>query len=187
MAGKFSENLRRIMMERSINQVELSKKSGISQPVISRYWNEDERGKLPSLKNLLALARALNCTVDELTGSEGVNIEKQKTYLSRKLQELLEVQKRTQTELADFANIGQGLVADHIRMRAYPKIDLLIKYAKFFRISLFELTGIEEFKKIDLGQELTENEKVFLESYDRLKEDEKALIINMMKKLLNEK
>ena len=69
-----------------------------------------------------------------------------KEHLSKKMLELLTIQGRTQVELADFAGVQQGLVADHIRGKAYPKLKLLIKYAKFFRVSLYELTGIAELK-----------------------------------------
>ena len=76
--GKFSENLARIMSERGMNQVELAKKSGISQPRISGYLNESKYAKFPSLKNLVALARALNCTLEELTSFESLRgIEKE--------------------------------------------------------------------------------------------------------------
>lgn len=65
-----AKNLARIMAERRVNQVELAKKSGIKQPLISSYLNESRYARFPSLKNLIALARALKCTLDELTGLE---------------------------------------------------------------------------------------------------------------------
>lgn len=76
--GKFSENLARIMREKDINQVELSKKSGVSQPRISGYLHESKWARVPNLKNLIALARALNCSLETLTGLESLEgIEKE--------------------------------------------------------------------------------------------------------------
>jgi len=61
-------NLAKLMKDRGLNQVELAKKSGISQPLISNYLIQSPRGKQPTLRNLLALQRALGCTLEELTG-----------------------------------------------------------------------------------------------------------------------
>jgi len=49
------------------------------------------------------------------------------------------------------------------------------------------LTGIEEFKGLNLGVDLTDREKDFIESFERLPDDDKSLIVKMMKKLLNER
>jgi transcriptional regulator with XRE-family HTH domain len=66
--SKLSQNLRRLMELRGMNQVELSKKSGVDRVLISNYLRESKAGKYPSLQNLLKLAKALNCTLEELTG-----------------------------------------------------------------------------------------------------------------------
>lgn len=63
-----AENLAKYMAERGLNQVELAKKSGIKQQLISSYLNESSYAKFPSLNNLIALARALKCSLEELTG-----------------------------------------------------------------------------------------------------------------------
>lgn len=76
--AKFSINLARIMREGDINQVELAKKSGISQPRISGYLSESKYAKFPSLKNLIKLARALHVSLEELTGLESLRGMEQK-------------------------------------------------------------------------------------------------------------
>nr|MBN2277327.1 helix-turn-helix transcriptional regulator [candidate division Zixibacteria bacterium] len=63
---KLSENLRRLMDEKGLNQPELSRKSGIDQPNISRYLNRHPEGKTPTLKHLVKLADALDVSLDEL-------------------------------------------------------------------------------------------------------------------------
>jgi len=70
--GKFSENLARLMAEKGVSQVALAKRSGIKQPLISHYLHESKHAKFPSLKNLIALARALRCSLDELVGIEDI-------------------------------------------------------------------------------------------------------------------
>lgn len=60
---KFNENLRRIRRAKDITQESLSEKTGIHQTHISHY----ERGeRKPSFDNLMSLANALECTIDEL-------------------------------------------------------------------------------------------------------------------------
>ncbi len=54
--GKFSENLRDIMLKKGMNQKELAEKAGIKRPLISYYLNESKFAKYPSLKTLIALA-----------------------------------------------------------------------------------------------------------------------------------
>lgn len=74
-----------------------------------------------------------------------------KEYLSRRLYDLLASQSRTQVQLAEYCRISQGLVANHLSLRknGYPKIEILIKYARFFRVTLYELTGNSMFKGIE--------------------------------------
>ena len=66
----FSQNLARMMAERGINQPELAHLSGVDQSLISRYLRSDKKAKLPNLNNLVALAKALNCTLENLAGVE---------------------------------------------------------------------------------------------------------------------
>ena len=66
----FSSNLSRIMAERGLNQPELARLSGVDQSLISRYLRGNARAKCPSINNLVALAKALNCSLERLVGLE---------------------------------------------------------------------------------------------------------------------
>lgn len=68
----FRNNLRRIMAARGITTVELAKKSGVHYVQVNGYLKAAAKGKFPSLRNLIALARALNCSLEELTGLENL-------------------------------------------------------------------------------------------------------------------
>lgn len=64
---KFSDILKQLMKESSVNQVKLSKDIGVSQSAISAWLlNKKE----PSITSLWLLADYFNCTVDELIGRE---------------------------------------------------------------------------------------------------------------------
>lgn len=75
---KFSENLQDIMAEKGFTVSQLAKKAGIEYVLIWRWLKEDHRGKLPCLKNLIALACALRVSLEELTSLESLkSIEKE--------------------------------------------------------------------------------------------------------------
>lgn len=66
------------MASRGLSATELAKMSGVHYVLIRSYLRGDRKqGKFPSLKSLIALARALKCSLEDLTGLESLrNIEK---------------------------------------------------------------------------------------------------------------
>lgn len=70
--SKFRDNLRKLMEIYGLNQVELAKKAGVDQSLISQHLSGHPNVQTPSLKTLIALARALNVTLEELTGVESL-------------------------------------------------------------------------------------------------------------------
>lgn len=105
-----------------------------------------------------------------------------KAYLAGKLVEFLNQTGAIQQELADFAGIGQGLVADHIRQKSFPKIAVLLKYRDFFTrklaraVTLYELTNDSIFKGIEkeanaIG-DLTAEERAVVDAYNALPDDD---------------
>lgn len=59
------ENIRKKRLEYDIEQQELAKRIGVSKMMISYY----ESGmRVPSVANLVGIADALHCSVDELLG-----------------------------------------------------------------------------------------------------------------------
>ena len=61
----FSENLKQLMTEASINQVKLSKEIRIAQSAISAWLSGK---KEPSIESLWLLADFFVCSIDELVG-----------------------------------------------------------------------------------------------------------------------
>lgn len=67
---EFARKLKRRMSAKNITQKELSEMTGITQPALSNYF----RGKTaPSGYNISKIARALKCSVSELT--EVIDVE----------------------------------------------------------------------------------------------------------------
>lgn len=65
MKKKLSK-LRQVRLEAGLSQEDLSKLSGVGRTTIVRIEGEDKGALNATLKNLLRLAVALHCTVDDL-------------------------------------------------------------------------------------------------------------------------
>lgn len=59
----FAARLRKMMIKKGMNQMELADASGISQSSIAQYLNTN---RVPTALNLVYIADALECTRDEL-------------------------------------------------------------------------------------------------------------------------
>lgn len=60
--------IRRQRQKRKMTQTELAEKIGVRQAAISEYESGE---KIPGVENLIRLADALNCSLDELCEREG--------------------------------------------------------------------------------------------------------------------
>ncbi len=67
MGTEFKNNLKFLRQERGIGQVELAKKIGVSNGIIS-LWENGLRE--PSLASLVSIALFFNVSLDELVGME---------------------------------------------------------------------------------------------------------------------
>lgn len=63
LARQLAESLRRIRREADLNQTEMAKRLGISQPTLNRL---ESAGQNTTLKTLGQLCRALNCELGDL-------------------------------------------------------------------------------------------------------------------------
>lgn len=59
----FADNLRDIMKDIGINQIELAHESGLDKTTISRYLKKQ---RMPSLKAVVNICYVLNCRLDDL-------------------------------------------------------------------------------------------------------------------------
>ncbi len=107
-----------------------------------------------------------------------IDMDGRKAHLAKKLVSLLAESGQSQTELARFCGVAQGLIADHIREKAFPKIDLLIAYSDFFtkhlgrEITLFELTGIEALKGYTKKPEISSAAKEAGSIFEQIPDDD---------------
>ena len=59
----FGDNLKEMLEEEKITQMDLSKKTGLSIVTINRYINKQQ---MPTIKAVLSISYALNCNVSDL-------------------------------------------------------------------------------------------------------------------------
>lgn len=100
---------------------------------------------------------------------------------SETVKELRLKHRMTQDELAARVNLTQNSVSAWERRGAVPPMEILTKLSKIFNVSIdYLLTG-----KKSNARECTFEELQLLEKYDRLTNDQKILIQNLLTELAN--
>jgi len=96
---------------------------------------------------------------------------------SIRLQKLMEKRQINQSDLSRYTGVSQQAISFYLSGKVEPQsIEILYKLSKYFRVSLFELTGLESLKGIEkdvnaIG-ELSAEEKAVLEAYNSLPDDD---------------
>lgn len=101
--------LAEFMEKRGMSGRELSKKSGVHYVQIMGYLRIDpKQGKLPSIENLIKIARALRVSLEELTGME----------IAKGIEKRLADNPKLTEKAERFAEAYNGLPADDWRRKA---------------------------------------------------------------------
>lgn len=66
----FAESCKRVIDQRGITQRQLAEQLGVTEATVSRYVTPAPKGRVPNLESLVALAQALNVSLDTLVGVE---------------------------------------------------------------------------------------------------------------------
>jgi len=103
-----------------------------------------------------------------------VNREQNTKYFALKLHELMQRTGTTQVVLAKNIGVVQQVISQYLHQTAYPKIEVLLRLAAYFRVSLYELTGIEKLKDYEKKPtpELSKMDQELLEAYNKLADDD---------------
>lgn len=92
------------------------------------------------------------------------------------IKELRKERGMTQKELADEIGVSQGAVFFWEKEINEPTAGVLIKMAKFFGVSVDEILSVEKIPKSELPKE-----KLILEYFSRLTEEQQETIIKLIK------
>jgi len=97
-------------------------------------------------------------------------------YFTRKLSELMARNGTTQVDLAKKLGIKQPSVSQFLNGKAYPSTLTLIRMARIFRATLYEMTNLDSLKDVEVGggksPELTPEQKRVLNAYIKLDDDD---------------
>lgn len=127
--------LSELLEEKGMKQADLSRITGIPTSLISNYLNGI---KSPSLSNAVALATALNVTVDDLAGlsSDDVPSFKDKgLMIGDKIKNLRKASNMTQLDLAKKLGVTRTVISNWEANINKPNIDLVANMCKTFCVS----------------------------------------------------
>ena len=132
----FAENLKKVMDQKGITSAALARKSGFSKGAVSQWRNGIYT---PSHENMLVLAEALQCDIEELTGNvkatEPIPGKTNKVTLT--VEEAAKLMHKRQTYVA------QGLQEGRPGFEFGSAVKTSGKWSYFISVTKFtEITGI---------------------------------------------
>lgn len=104
----FGENIRKLRKDSGLTQKQLADRAGFSPSILSEY--ENDQVEIPAGR-LVAIARALNATLYDLTGYAGPvdPAEVQRRLRSADLEQLITALREKMEEHPDQASVERGL------------------------------------------------------------------------------
>lgn len=129
------------------NQSEFSSLLGIPQSTLSSY----ESGTMkPSVDAAINIANTCNVTMDWLCGRDANNSER-RYYFPSRFRQLRHNKPRTVSfdELSEELNIPKPMLIDYEQGTIRPSIDVVLKLAERFGVSVDWLCGIDNIKYIE--------------------------------------
>ena len=109
-----------------------------------------------------------------------------KKIFSKNLKWYLELKGITQKDLAQYLGVNPSSVNDWIKEKKYPRIDKIEMIARYFGVlksDLIEDKGIN--KNLPQPQTLTEGEEMLLELFRKVPDEDKQMVLNMVRVALN--
>lgn len=127
--------LAELLEEKGMKQADLSRITGIPTSLISNYLKGI---KSPSLSNAVALASALNVTVDDLAGlssDDTPSFKGKSLMLGEKIKDLRKRADMKQADLADTLNVARTAISNWESDINKPNVDLIAKMCYIFNVS----------------------------------------------------
>ena len=108
---------------------------------------------------------------------------------SERIQEAMDIAHMKQADLARATGLSKGGISNYVTGRYEPKSDIISKLAKALNCSEMWLWGYdvprERQKNLPQDkQELSEGEKMLLELFNRVPEDQQKLVLQMIRAAL---
>ena len=132
----FAENLKKVMDQKGITSAALARKSGFSKGAVSQWRNGIYT---PSHENMLVLAEALQCGVEELTG----NVKPAEPTPGKTNKVTLTVEEAAKLMHKRQSYVAQGLQEGRPGFEFGSAVKTSGKWSYFISVAKFtEITGI---------------------------------------------
>ena len=103
-----------------------------------------------------------------------------------RIKELRENKKENQQKLAMLLNVSQTMISRYELEQAYPDVEMLIKLAQHFGVSVDYLIGVSESKLPYTKSNLSEQEQQMLFLFKRLSKTQKEKAVSYIEGMLEE-
>ena len=132
----FAENLKKVMDQKGITSAALARKSGFSKGAVSQWRNGIYT---PSHENMLVLAEALQCGIEELTG----NVKAAEPIPGKTNKVTLTVEEAAKLMHKRKTYVAQGLQEGRSGFEFGSAVKTSGKWSYFISVAKFtEITGI---------------------------------------------
>ena len=112
------------------------------------------------------------------------NIGNKETF-AQNLTYYLNISGKEQKEIAEEIDVATSTFNDWVKGKKYPRIDKIEKLANYFKIKKSDL--IEDKKNTPEEENLSEGEKMLLDLFRQIPEDQQQLVLGMIRVALNTK
>ena len=110
-----------------------------------------------------------------------------KNVFASNLRRYMEVKGKSRNDISEALGISYFTVSDWVNGKKYPRMDKVEMLANYFGIQKSDLIEIKEEKKPPEEPKLSEGEKMLLELFRQVPEDQQQLVLGMIRAALNMK
>ncbi len=110
-----------------------------------------------------------------------------KNVFASNLKRYMEVKGKNRNDISEALGISYFTVSDWVNGKKYPRMDKVEKLANYFGIQKSDLIENKVEKKSPEEPKLSEGEKIMLDLFRRVPEDQQQLVLGMIRAALNMK
>lgn len=110
-----------------------------------------------------------------------------KNVFASNLKRYMEVKGKTRNDISEALGISYFTVSDWVNGKKYPRMDKVEMLANYFGIQKSDLIEIKVENTPPEEPELSEGEKILLDLFRRVPEDQQQLVLQMIRAALNTK
>jgi repressor LexA len=110
-----------------------------------------------------------------------------KNVFASNLKRYMEVKGKTRNDISEALGISYFTVSDWVNGKKYPRMDKVEMLANYFGIQKSDLIEIKVENNSPEEPELSEGEKMLLDLFRQVPEDQQQLVLGMIRAALNTK